>query len=80
MPLEATRTAQDATTAPEESTLAKCPDCGNQRPIYRVGCPGCLADLIRDQPREDWDYALSNVSTTFGHKISFQTKRRLGMR
>ncbi len=48
-------------------------------PIHRVGCPGCLATLIREQPREDWEAALSGIMQAHGHKVAFQTRRRLGL-
>ncbi len=56
-----------------------CPDCQTMHPIHRVGCPGCLATLIRDQPREDWEMALSGIMLAHGHKVVFQTRRRLGL-
>jgi hypothetical protein len=56
-----------------------CPDCRTERPATRVGCPGCLAHLIREQPREDWDMALSGIMRAHGHRIAFQTRRRLDL-
>ena len=58
---------------------AACPDCRVERPAVRVGCPGCMADLIRAQPREDWELALSGVAHSHGHKAEFQVRRRLNL-
>ena len=56
-----------------------CLDCRTEKPAVRVGCPGCMADLIRQQPREDWEMALSGVKHSHGHKVAWQTQRRLGL-
>lgn len=80
MHLEATRTAQDATKQAPTQEGSRCPDCDSVRPIYRVSCPGCLADLVREQDEADWAYALDGIMSAHGHAIAFQVRRRLGMR
>lgn len=64
---------------PPDASAERCWDCKATRPVYTVGCPGCLADLVRHQERENWASAIDGILQTHGHKIAFQVRRRLGL-
>lgn len=57
----------------------RCEDCGNERPVHRVGCPGCISSIIRERPKEEWEAALANVATNWGHRRAFEVGRRLSL-
>lgn len=54
-----------------------CPDCRTERPGYRVGCPGCMADLVREAEPEDWERAIRGITQTWGPQLAKAVQRRL---
>lgn len=54
-----------------------CPDCRIERPGYRVGCVGCMADLVREAEPEDWPQAIQGITRTWGPQIAKAVERKL---